>query len=37
MERPSHRRTSQAETSGKKEWWQTDRLFRINSLKEGAM
>jgi hypothetical protein len=27
---------SQEETSGRKEWWHTDRLFGMSSLKEGA-
>jgi hypothetical protein len=36
-ERPSHNKTSRADTSGKKEQRHTKRLFGMNSLKEGAM
>jgi hypothetical protein len=35
-EKPSYKKTPQAETSEKKEQLHTDRLFGTNSLKEGA-
>jgi hypothetical protein len=37
QEKPSHKKTSQAETLKRKERWHTFRLFGMNSLKEGAM
>jgi hypothetical protein len=37
QERTSHKKTSQEEPLGRKEWQNTVRLFRTNSLKEGAV